>query len=420
MTAAVGWRRLSDMRGFVDEETLARTAESVLAGGLALVDLVGLDDLERTAGRSRRRAVEAGLAAVLERSLEDGELATRVGGGRFAVLIPTATAGEALDRVRQLVDVLGRHVPAEAPVRQALAGLAFARLRSFDHAWRRARTALDRAHADPATVVVADEDDIDLEQALAEGQLHLVYQPTFWLRGGALHGFEALLRWTHPTLGPVSPAQFIPAAEESGQIVPLGRWVLREALGQLAAWGAAIPAVAGVTMAVNLSPRQLVDPGLVDDVAAALAATGVAPGRLCLEVTEGAFVADAAGAADVLRRLRALGVSIAIDDYGSGNASISYLRRFPADELKIDKSLVDGLLTDDGVSMAFVQSITDLAAILGMTTVVEGIESREQLVALARLGCEIGQGFYLSRGLDAATATAFLLDLANAREPLAA
>lgn len=420
MLSAVGWRRQSDTRGFVDEDTLARTAESVLSGGLALLDIVGLDDLEHTAGRQRRRASEDAIGAVLVRSLEEGELAVPVGGGRFAVLIPTATATQALDRVRQIVDVLGRQLPDRPEARQALAGLAFARLRSFDHAWRRARVALDRAHADPRAVVVADEDDLDFEQALADGQFHLVYQPTFWLHGGALHGFEALVRWTHPTLGPVRPDQFIPAAEESGQILPLGRWVLHEALRQLAVWTRSLPEVAGVTMAVNLAPPQLLDPNLVADIAGALSETGIEPHRLCLEVTEGAVVADATRAAAVLAELRALGVSIAIDDYGSGNASISYLRRFPADKLKIDKSLVDGLLTDDGVSMAFVQSITDLAAILGMTTVAEGIETRDQLLALAGLGCAIGQGFYLSRGLDARAATSFLFDLAHAREPAAA
>ncbi len=257
-----------------------------------------------------------------------------------------------------------------------------------------------------------------LDEAIAEGHLQLHYQPQFHLDDGALEGFEALVRWFHPTRGFISPADFIPAAEESGQVLELGRWVLAEAARQLRHWTERLGRTP-LTIAVNASPRQLVDPRFAGDVAAILAEAEVDPGSICLEITETALVDQPDAVTRTLDQLKQLGVRLAIDDYGAGNASIQYLRRFPVDTLKIDRSLTDALFADHGESRAIVSSITELAGILGLATCVEGIETDEQLEAVRRIGCQVGQGYFLSRPLPVDKATEFLADrIGNVRAPV--
>jgi diguanylate cyclase len=200
------------------------------------------------------------------------------------------------------------------------------------------------------------------------------------------------VRWTHPTLGPVDPGTFVPLAEETGFVVPLGRWVLQTACRAAAGWaGRAV-------VAVNVSARQLADPDLVADVTAAVEAAGLSPARLVLEVTESAVMADVAAAAETLGALRGFGVRIAIDDFGTGHASLAHLRDLPVDVLKIDRSFVTPLGTSDRAS-AFVEAIIGLARSLGMSTVAEGVESAEQYDILCRLGCDTVQGFLTGRPL---------------------
>ncbi len=204
------------------------------------------------------------------------------------------------------------------------------------------------------------------------------------------------MRWQHPTLGLVPPNDFIPLAEEIGLIVPLGSWVLRHACCQMALWRASGDPAAPDLVAVNLSPRQMGDPGLVATVQACLAKSDLPGSALCLEITEGVLIADAEKGMRVLRGLKELGVRIAVDDFGTGYSSLSYLRRFPIDVVKIDRSFVKGLGSDPQAS-AIVGAIITMTRALGIATLAEGVEEASQLEALGTLGCDMAQGFLLGR-----------------------
>jgi EAL domain-containing protein (putative c-di-GMP-specific phosphodiesterase class I) len=233
----------------------------------------------------------------------------------------------------------------------------------------------------------------DLQAALDGGQLALQYQPIVELGSGAVTGLEALLRWRHPERGLVPPAEFVPLAEETGLIVPIGQWVLDEALRQLVAW--AEP----TAISVNLSAVQLQRPELVEDVRAALERAGVEPARLTLEITESIFMADVEAVNATLRDLKELGVRLALDDFGTGYSSLGYLARLPIDVLKIAKPFVDEIRTDPQHA-ALAQAIVRIAETLGLTTIAEGIEVAEQHEHLRQLQCELGQGFLFARPLD--------------------
>lgn len=246
----------------------------------------------------------------------------------------------------------------------------------------------------------------DLGRAPDRDELWLAYQPLVDLATGAIIGVEALVRWQHPTWGLLQPGQFIPLAEETGQVERIGRWVLAKACRQARAWQErfADPPV----IAVNLSTRQFRRPDLVEVVAFMLRETGVDPRLLKLEITESAVMADAETAVATLRRLKDLGVGLAIDDFGTGYSSLNYLRRFPVDALKIDRAFVAGLGRDDG-DAAIVAAVIGLAHTLGLRVVAEGIETTEQVGLLRAMGCEQGQGYRFGRP-QPAVATEALLD----------
>ncbi|GAC1312979.1 MAG: hypothetical protein NVSMB12_03980 [Acidimicrobiales bacterium] len=231
----------------------------------------------------------------------------------------------------------------------------------------------------------------DLHVALSQGDLRVLYQPVLELRRGTVIGAEALVRWQHRSRGLLGPADFIEVAERSGLIVPIGEWVLRESCATAAHWPDATS-----TVAVNVSARQLGDPRLVDTVRAALADSGLAPSRLSLEITESALMEDPEAVLDTLIALKSLGVDLAIDDFGTGYSSLLYLKRFPVDALKIDRTFVDGLGVDPEDS-AIVTSIVSLAAAVGIVAVAEGVETVVQLRELERLGCHYGQGYLWAR-----------------------
>jgi len=214
-----------------------------------------------------------------------------------------------------------------------------------------------------------------------------------------MSGVEALVRWQHPTRGLLQPAQFIDAAEESGVIRDLGAWVLAEAVRQAVRWDAA-GGPAGLQMAVNLSARQLADPDLVPQVAAILARAGLRASRLVLEITETALMTDPGAALGTLEELRSLGVLLAVDDFGTGYSSFTYLKQFPVDELKIDRSFVAGMSTDAG-DRAIVASCVHLAHAMGLVAVAEGVESAAERDALRALGCDQAQGYFFGRPLPA-------------------
>jgi diguanylate cyclase (GGDEF)-like protein len=247
----------------------------------------------------------------------------------------------------------------------------------------------------------------ELAGALDGEQLELHYQPIVDISSQQIVGFEALLRWRHPERGLVSPLEFIPLAEETGLIVPIGRWVLQEATRQAAVWQNRSP-LGRLRMSVNVSVRQFQHPDLVGDVADAVHRSGLAPSLLTLEITESLFAQDTEETTRKLGLLKDLGVRLALDDFGTGYSSLSYLRRFPIDSLKIDKSFIDGVTTSSE-GHAVVAAITQLGQDLHLEVVAEGLETGDQLEALRSLACPLGQGYHFSRPLAPGDAVRLLL-----------
>jgi diguanylate cyclase (GGDEF)-like protein/PAS domain S-box-containing protein len=243
--------------------------------------------------------------------------------------------------------------------------------------------------------------ELDLRGALERSELRVEYQPIVSLGHDRVVGAEALLRWDHPSRGPLAPGEFLDVAEETGLIVPIGEWILREACAQLARWNE-IRADDGPPslLAVNLSGRQLADPGLADAVGAAVEAAGLEPRRLFVEITETALMHDPAEAQIALGRLTSLGVQVALDDFGTGYSSLGYLRRFPVDIIKIDRAFIDGIGRDPE-NAAIVTAVIAMARALGLTTVAEGVETDQQLTAVGQLGIDWVQGNYFSPPLSA-------------------
>jgi EAL domain-containing protein (putative c-di-GMP-specific phosphodiesterase class I) len=241
----------------------------------------------------------------------------------------------------------------------------------------------------------------DLRRARPGEQFVLHYQPSLDLATGEVVGVEALVRWNHPTRGLLQPEAFIWAAEETGLIVGLGRWVLAEACRAAARWRSQVHGASELGLSVNVSARQLQQPGLVDDVRRALAGSGLDPAVLTLEITESVLAERGDDAAAVLDAVKALGVRLALDDFGTGYSSLSRLQYLPVDELKIDRSFVQSI--DSGADRAaLVRAIVELGRALELTTVAEGIEHAGQVAALQRVGCRLGQGFHFARPLAAA------------------
>ncbi|MFL5715972.1 MAG: putative bifunctional diguanylate cyclase/phosphodiesterase, partial [Chloroflexota bacterium] len=245
-----------------------------------------------------------------------------------------------------------------------------------------------------------------LRRALDRDELILHYQPIIELRTGAVRGLEALVRWQQPERGLLMPGEFIDIAEETGLIVPLGRWVLREACRQARIWQERFPSDPPISISVNLSARQFADPRLVSDIASAVRDSGIAASTLTLEITESLLVRESDGTISKLRAIRAMGVRLAIDDFGTGYSSLSYLQRFPLDVLKIDRAFVDAIGNAEGV--ALVRSIVDIGRSLRLATVAEGIERPEQPAQLLALECDMGQGFLMNRPQEAEAIDAFL------------
>ena len=346
-------------------------------------------------------------------------LVARFGGDEFTVLVQgvngpegARAVAEALMRALSTPVFIGGHeiLPSiSVGIRCARAGELDGSvvLRDADTAMYRAkdlgrqRVEIYDALASAALPLLTLE--AEMRRGLERGEFELYYQPVVTMAGGDIASVEALLRWHHPQRGMVSPADFIPVAEDSGLIIPLGRWVLGEACRQAMRW-----AQAGCVLdvAVNLSLVQLQDHSLLGDIAEALESSGLAPSRLLLEITESATVTDPALMLAQALRIRGLGVRLALDDFGQGTTSLRFVRRLPLDVLKIDKSFVDDLVAprdgDAGPSAAVVRSVIQLAHELGLSVTAEGVEDQHQLRLLGELGCDDAQGYLLGRPMPAA------------------
>ena len=344
--------------------------------------------------------------------LREGDLIARLGGDEFAV-IQTAISGkpdvEAFirrihDAIRRPYQCLGHQLSSDASIGIALApqdGSDLDQLiKSADLAMYAAKAGGRRVHryferAMDASAKARLTMEQDLRRAMAEDGFQIHYQPLVDLRHHTVTGCEALLRWRHPERGMVSPAEFIPVAEDTGLINELGDWVLKTACAEAASWPEHI------RIAVNVSPVQLKSPTLALRISAALAATGLSPRRLEIEITEAVLIRDDEAALAILHQLRAIGVRIALDDFGTGYSSLSYLKRFPFDKIKIDRSFVADMIEVAG-SSSIVQAIVNIAAALKMTTTAEGVETEAQRELLRQLGCTDMQGYLFSRPKPAA------------------
>ena len=287
-------------------------------------------------------------------------------------------------------------------------------LRDADTAMYRAKS-LGKArhvvfdHSMHASAVNLLQIETDLRKALEKGQFYLLYQPIVSLDNFKLCGFEALVRWHHPERGLISPLDFIPIAEETGQIIQLGEWALFEACRQMHEWQEKFPQASPFFMSVNLSAKQFNHMMLIAQVDDVLRRTGLNPRQLKLEITEGAVMDNIDAATEMLRQLRDLGVQLAIDDFGTGYSSLSYLHRFPIDTLKIDRSFVMRM-ANNTENIEIVRTIVMLAQVLGMDVVAEGVETKEQLKILRDLRCEYGQGYYFSRPSSSSDAEKIIVE----------
>jgi diguanylate cyclase (GGDEF)-like protein/PAS domain S-box-containing protein len=396
------------------------------AGGFAVLFL-DLDRFKVVNDSMGHRAGDHLLVAIarrLDRIRRAGDTVARLGGDEFAVLVEGVeddqAAGRVADRVQkelaQPFEVNGQEVFTSASIGIALGGVSEYRpedlLRDADTAMYRAKGQGIAKHAvfditmhDHAVAVLQLEN--DLRRAIDRGELRVQYQPIVALGSARIVGFEALVRWQHRLRGLVPPMEFIPMAEETGVIGALGRWVLHEACRQMRAMQQLHPRTPGLSISVNLSGRQILQPDLVEQISEVLDATGLDPRLLRLELTESVLVENEAAAARCLTRLRALGLKLVIDDFGTGYSSLSYLHRMPIDLLKIDASFVSTMGVDEK-NRRIVETILALGKNLGVEVIAEGVETLAQAQALHRLGCGLVQGHLFSAAVDVEAATALL------------
>ncbi|MGY3486171.1 diguanylate cyclase (GGDEF)-like protein [Bradyrhizobium sp. USDA 4011] len=393
------------------KEWMEQALSGARCGGPSLavlmLDLDRFKDVNDTLGHPAGDALLKSVAARLRRCVSDTTLVARLGGDEFAVIDhvsdPVAEAGVLAEKIKKAlsepIDLGDHRVTTTSSIGIAIAPRDGSHsdevLRSADLALYSAKSGgrgsfrffepeLDRQLRTRRSL------ERDMRSALANGEFELYYQPFINVASGETCGFEALLRWHHPQRGMVSPAQFIPLAEETGLIVPLGEWVLRTACAEAAKWPG------DLKIAINLSPVQFRSPELVPVIVHALASSGVSPDRLELEVTETAIIQDSEAVFAALSQMHDLGVRIALDDFGTGYSSLSFLQKFPFDKVKIDRSFVSELSGATDESRRIARAVVRFAVSLGKTTTAEGVETREQLDILRADACVEVQGFHFS------------------------
>jgi diguanylate cyclase (GGDEF)-like protein len=376
--------------------------------GLFLLDLDRFKAVNDTLGHQTGDALLKQVAQRLQRTVGDAGLVGRLGGDEFQVVIPRENNRDTLGSLAQEV-IVALSQPYFIDGSSLSIGCSVGIAISPEHGEdsetliRNADLALYAAKADGRGVHRFFREELlagartrkrledDLRQALAADQFHLCYQPVVSTRDEHIVGYEALLRWDHPTRGPISPAEFVPVAEECGLIETIGEWVLRTACREAANWPG------GTRVAVNVSPIQFANPALPAIVTSALAGSGLAPERLELEITEGVFVNESLHTQGMFATLKRLGVRLALDDFGTGYSSLGYLKKAPFDKIKIDQSFVRGAIAPGNRNAAIIKAIVTLADTLGMETTAEGVEQQDEIALIRDLGCSHIQGFVYGR-----------------------
>ncbi|MEK6284174.1 MAG: EAL domain-containing protein [Acidobacteriota bacterium] len=385
------------------------------AFGVLFLDLDRFKVVNDSLGHQIGDQLLVATARRLESCLRPGDIVARLGGDEFAIIVDrvrhVSDCVQAAERIREHLsspfNLSGHEVFISASI-----GIALNQTGSEqpDEIIRNADTAMYRAkdqgrgcfelfdqgmHARNAALSQLES---GLRRALAHGEFSVHYQPIISLETWRISGFEALIRWNHPEHGYISPLKFIPVAEDTGLIIEIGQWVLREACQQLKLWQEQFPSDPPLSISVNLSGRQFSQPDLIDRISQILDETGLDAGSLKMEITESAIIENIDAAALMLKRIKALGVRLSLDDFGTGYSSLSYLHRFPIDTLKIDRSFVSRISLPKNAEI--VKTILTLARNLGMDVVAEGVETRDQIIQLTGLNCEYVQGYLLSKPID--------------------
>jgi diguanylate cyclase (GGDEF)-like protein len=403
-------------------------AQRIRAPAAALfIDLDDFQQVNDRFGHSAGDELLQTIAARLQAVVRGGDTVGRLAGDEFVALVEPGSFEIAPELVAErILEVLRQPITLRTPSRRTVTitasmGVATAQGLSAEALMREAHVALYEAKqagrdryvlfrsAMQATLQGRLLLQTDLGEALDREELFLLYQPTIDLQSERVVGVEALIRWRHPARGVIAPDTFIPLAEETGLIVPVGRWVLAEACKQAAVWH---DESHSVQVSVNVSARQLDHENLLEDVQGALADSGLEPSSLTLEITETALMRDADSTAEQLRKLKALGMRIAIDDFGTGYSSLAYLSRFPVDVLKIDRAFVTGL-SNSADSRALAHTLIQLGKTLGLQTLAEGIEEQAQLEVLRHEQCDLGQGYLFARPLIAEDIQGYLRPMAH-------
>lgn len=366
------------------------------------------------------------VARRIEKCLRPGDTVARLGGDEFTILLEdigsledvTIIAERLQGKIFEPFDLEGREFITTVSIGIALGNTDYI---SAENVLRDADTAMYHAKVDGkarfavfdqamhARVISTMETEADMRRAIEREEFFLVYQPIISTSKYTLAGFEALVRWQHPTRGLISPDDFIPLAEETGLIVPMSLWILGEVARQCAVWREFLP-TAPLTISINISCKHFQQPDLVEQVARVLHETELSASALKLEITESAVMENTERTAEKLKGLRALGIELSLDDFGTGYSSLSYLHRFPLDTLKIDRSFVSHL-DEEGEHYEIVRTIIGLAKSLGMKTVAEGVETEKQFIRLQELNCDFAQGFFFSKPLPVATIDEMLKDM---------
>jgi diguanylate cyclase (GGDEF)-like protein/PAS domain S-box-containing protein len=403
-------------------EALARPDAQV---AVVLLDIDNFKLVNDSLGHSAGDELLMKIAPRLQTALRPGDTIARLGGDEFVVLLERIpderSAARVAERIVSAFELpfelsAGEHF-AKASLGVAIAGaegsLPVSLIRDADAAMYQAKARgrgrfeiFDRAMRARTVERLSVEN--DLRRALARNELRVSYQPIVSLHDGSIASVEALLRWEHPQRGLLLPAEFIPVAEESGMIEPIGRWVLEAACNQAARWHAARPDSRPLGIAVNLSVRQFTQCDLQATIAQTLAVAGIEPSSLYLEITESVLLEEPKGVSDTIRRVAQLGVRFVLDDFGTGYSSLAYLSELPIDGLKVDQSFVHAL-GRDARSTAITTAIVRMAQALSIEVIAEGVENTRQLNTLSALGCELGQGFYFHQPLTAQAISELLL-----------